>query len=297
MIVMETELWPNLFYACEKNNVPLVIANARLSAQSAGQYQWVSFALPMLFHPIHQLLAQTKADADRFIQLGLPDNKIVVTGNLKFDLEIPSELAEKSVLLRKELGEDRFIWVAASTHPGEEEKVLEVHRKLLEKNPSALLILVPRHPDRFQGVATLCKEKEFETVKRSEKRHDNLNMHIYLGDTMGELLLMYSVCDVAFVGGSFVEVGGHNMIEPAVLHKPILTGPYLFNFTEVSELLIKAGGMKVVKTTDQLTEALQELIQHPEKRKDMGEKAYQTIAMNRGALDRQMNAIYKVFNV
>ena len=298
IIVMETELWPNLFSACEKRSIPIMIANARLSERSAKKYQAVSFALPILFNPIHQLLAQTDADAARFIKLGLSKDKVLVTGNLKFDLDIPSDLSEKSKILRDRLGQDRFIWIAASTHPGEEEIILDAHKKILEKNPAALLILVPRHPDRFQGVALLCQVKGFYIVKRSDKTsHVDSNVQVYLGDTMGELLLMYSVCDAAFVGGSFAKIGGHNVIEPAALKKPIITGPYLFNFTEASDLLIQAEGMKVVMDAEMLSDAISDLIHHPEKRNRMGENAFHVAESNRGTLQRQLNAIYRVFNV
>ncbi len=296
-IVMETELWPNLFIECRKNALPIVVLNARLSNKSAFGYSRIANLTRDILYSIHTLAAQTPADAERFIQLGLSPEKITVTGNLKFDLELPADLLDKSAALQNSLGKDRLIWIAASTHQGEEEIVLASHRLILKKYPDALLILVPRHPDRFATVAGLANQQGFNVARRSSGDNCSPQTQIYLGDTMGELLLLYSVAQVAFVGGSFVQVGGHNMLEPAALHKPIISGPVLFNFVEISEMLVEAQGMVVVQNAQELADEVERLFTDKKYSDLMGEKAYQVVAANRGALQRQMALIEAVLRV
>ncbi len=195
------------------------------------------------------------------------------------------------------LGKDRLIWIAASTHPGEEEIILNAAKIIHKNNPSALLMLVPRHPDRFDAVAALVKEKGFNIARRSHDEACTSEVAVYLGDTMGELLLLYSVADVALVAGSLSNVGGHNMLEPAALHKPILTGPILYNFAEISQLLLDAKGMMIVNNANDIAEQVLRLFNQPESRKAMSDNAYQVVAANRGAIDRQLAVIKKVFPV
>lgn len=291
-IIMETELWPNLFAACKNRQIPVVVLNARLSEKSAKGYQWIPVQhRHELFSAISYLAAQAPYDAERFIALGMPKEKIVITGNLKFDLQLPDNLMSQRDSLHALLGQDRFIWIAASTHPGEEEIILEAHREIQAANPSALLILVPRHPDRFDSVASVIEQKGLTVKRRSHNDACSPDTAVYLGDTMGELLLMYSVADVAFVAGSFATIGGHNMLEPAALQKPILTGPQLFNFAEISQLLIDAKGMRVVTDAKMLAAEIIGLYQDQQERHEMGENAYQVVLKNRGSLLRQMNLV------
>jgi len=290
-IVMETELWPNLFEGCRKHNVPIVVLNARLSGKSALGYSQIPSLTRDIFHSIHAMAAQTSADAERFIKLGLSREKITVTGNLKFDLELPADLSDKSEALHNHLGKERLTWIAASTHQGEEEIILTAHRLVLKKFPDALLILVPRHPDRFAAVAALANQQGFTAARRSSGEVCSPQTQIYLGDTMGELLLLYSVAQVAFVGGSFARVGGHNMLEPAALRKPVITGPVLFNFVEISEMMVKAQGMIIVQDVDELADEVERLFENKQYRDSMGESAYQVVAANRGALLRQVELV------
>ncbi len=293
-IVMETELWPNLFASCHESSIPIVILNARLSPQSAQGYARIPSLTRDIFISIHSLAAQSSADAERFIALGLPREKVTVTGNLKFDLELPGDLSDKSEALQNYLGKERLIWIAASTHPGEEEIILAAHHLILKKYPSALLILVPRHPDRFAAVAALAKQQAFNVVCRSSGDACLPHTQIYLGDTMGELLLLYEVAHVAFVAGSFAQVGGHNMLEPAVLHKPIITGPVLFNFVEISQMLVKTKGMMIVQNGEELAAEVERFFADEQYRHLTGENAYQVVAANRGALKRQMELVKAV---
>lgn len=287
-IIMETELWPNMFTACKKREIPIMIANARLSEKSANGYRRIAGVTRDMLSAVSVIAAQATADAERFIALGIPRERVHVTGNLKFDMEVPPDLAERSKTLRTQLGNARPIWIAASTHEGEEEIILAAHKSIVEKNKDALLILVPRHPERFDAIATLVQQKGFSVARRSRNESCSAETNVYLGDTMGELLLMYAISDVAFVGGSFVPVGGHNMLEPAVLKKPILTGPHLFNFAEISALLFAAKGMIKVENADQLAKETTEFFNNTDYRNKIGENAYSVVEANRGSLAKQV---------
>lgn len=293
-IIMETELWPNLLAACCKRGIPTCLVNARLSAKSAGNYQNIAPLTRAMLNSLNIIAANGEQDATRFIALGALQQKVVITGNIKFDLELPADLTQKSRVLREALGNERFIWIAASTHEGEEEVILAAHKKLREQYQHALLILVPRHADRFNDVALLC-EQQFKVAKRSQEVPITNETAVYLGDTMGELLLMYGASDVAFVGGSLIPRGGHNILEPGALEKPVLTGPHLFNFAEISELFLAANAMVKVADGEALSQQLVMLAKNETQRVTMGQNGKQVVDANRGALERQLQAINKVF--
>jgi len=295
-VILETELWPNLFAACKTRHIPIVVANARLSEKSAAGYHKVSAITQEMLLNIHTLAVQTQIEADRFQVLGLPPERAVVTGNIKFDLEIPGDLLSKRDALRAELGIDRLIWVAASTHATEEDIVLAAHKAICAKYPDALLILVPRHPDRFESIFALCQQQGFEAVRRAQGEKCKATTQVYLADTMGEMLLMYAVCDVAFVAGSFAAVGGHNMLEAAVLGKPVVTGEILFNFAEISRSLIAAKGMITVKDQIGLQNAIITLFADRNYRQTMGENGKRFVDANRGALQKQLQLIQVAIN-
>ncbi|MBX3708186.1 MAG: lipid IV(A) 3-deoxy-D-manno-octulosonic acid transferase [Gammaproteobacteria bacterium] len=292
-IIMETELWPNLINVCHQHHVPICLVNARLSEKSARGYHRITSLTQEMLHHIRLIAAHGQVDADRFIALGASKERMTVTGNIKFDIELPEELTDKSAALRTMLGKDRFIWIAASTHEGEEEIILAAHKKVREQNAHALLVLVPRHPNRFDAIAKLA-ESSFVTVRRSLQQPCTQEVAVYLGDTMGELLLMYGAADVAFVAGSLIPRGGHNMLEPGALGKPILTGPHLFNFAEISELFVSAEALTKVMDADSLAAQLVRLMQHPMEQAQMGARALQVIENNRGALDKQLTLLSQV---
>ena len=287
-IILETELWPNLFAACHARNIPLVVTNARLSKKSAAGYQRIAKITREMLGYISTLAVQTQVEANRFIELGLPPSRAIVTGNIKFDIEVPADLAEKSKALRQELGNNRLIWVVGSTHAGEEEIILAAHKQVREKFPNALLLLAPRHPDRFNDVFTLVQEQNLTAVRRSQQGVCTADTAVYLVDTMGELLLMYSASDIAFVAGSFAMIGGHNMLEAAVLGKPVVTGPQLYNFAEISRSLQEAQGMFVVQNADELAATIIRLFADENYRLGIGENARRFVAGNRGALAKQL---------
>ena len=290
-IIMETELWPNLYATCRKRRLPIVIANGRLSQQSLGGYQRISSLTREMLQAVTLLMAQAKADAERFISLGMDPKRLVVTGNIKFDLELPTDLLPRAQVLRMHLGQDRLIWIAASTHAGEEDTILKAHAAICEQEPRALLILVPRHPERFSQVADLIAQHGFEVARRSQGGTCQETTSVYLGDTMGEMFLLYASSDVAFVAGSFAPIGGHNLLEPAALSKPVITGPQLFNFTEISDLLTQAQALVKVEDAASLAKAVLTFFQDPALRKEKGNNARQVVETNRGALLKHIDLI------
>lgn len=291
VIVMETELWPNLFAICKHQQIPLIVTNARLSQKSARGYAKIKSLTSPMLQAITAMSSQGYSDAERFIALGMPKEKIHITGNLKFDLELPHDLESKTEVLRNQLGQDRLIWIAASTHPTEEEIILTAHRKIREAYPDALLILVPRHPDRFNAIAELIKQQDLTFIRRSTGQSCLPGTAVYLGDTMGELLFMYAAADVAFIAGSFARIGGHNMLEPAALHKPIITGPHLHNFAEISEMLFAANAMIQVNNSDELTTAILRFFDDAKYREKIGKNAWEIVKANQGALKKQLDLI------
>lgn len=289
-IIMETELWPNLLHACRYANIPLFLANARLSAKSMVGYQRISSLTQSMLQCLTQVASQAEMDGERFIELGLPRQKLLVTGNIKFDMQVPEDLIEQGNTLRKAWGHARPTLIAASTHAGEDEMILTAFTRLRQKIPNLMLILVPRHPERFDVVAHLC-QAAYPTVRRSKQEIIRPETAILLGDTMGELMLFYAAADVAFVGGSLVPIGGHNLIEPAILGLPVLTGPHLHNFVDISQLLMSANAVEVVNDPNDLIERCLVLFQNPSLGKEMGIRGQEVIIKNRGALSRHLECI------
>jgi 3-deoxy-D-manno-octulosonic-acid transferase len=293
LIIMETELWPNLIHACHRRAIPVVLANARLSAKSAAGYAKVGRLSRPMLRELTAIAAQTKADGERFAQLGVSSEALEVTGNIKFDLQLDGALRKKAALLKKQWqgSSGRPVWLAASTHRGEDEIILDAYSQVLEQRPDLLLVLVPRHPERFDEVAALCSEAGYRLQRRSDGGADDRSqlessVQIVLGDTMGELLSFCGASDLTFVGGSLVDVGGHNLIEPAAWGVPVLSGPHLFNFTEVSRLLAEAGGLAICATATELAEQVVALLVDAGLHRQMSSAALAVTEANRGALDR-----------
>ena len=283
-VIMETELWPNLIHQCAKRGIPVALANARLSARSARGYaRFARLTRPML-EAMSLIAVQTQTEAERFRQLGARPECVEVTGSIKFDLSIDPQLWVKARELREQWqAQERPVWIAASTHEGEDEIVLAAHRQLLAHYPNALLMLVPRHPERFNSVFELCQREGFVTVRRSQHTPVSAQTQVLLGDTMGELLFLYAVADSAFVGGSLVPNGGHNVLEPAALGKPVLSGPHLFNFLEIAALLREAGALEEVDDAPGLAVAVQRLFELPQDAQRMAEAGLKVMQANQGA--------------
>ncbi|MCS5710147.1 lipid IV(A) 3-deoxy-D-manno-octulosonic acid transferase [Candidatus Berkiella aquae] len=296
LILMETEIWPNLLQACKARQLPVLIANGRLSPVSMRRYQRLGRLMHWIVSPISAVAAQSAMDMARFAHLGVASDRISDTGNIKFDLQLPPYLQDAGMELRQELGSERLIWIAASTHETEEAIALNVYQALKARFPQLLLFLVPRHPDRFNKVAHLCTDRGFTIARRSLKQQTMPNTDIYLGDTMGELPLFYASSDVAFVGGSFVAVGGHNLLEPAALGLPVLSGPQLFNFVAISEMLVGAKGATIVNDETELEQCLVKLLTSTELRNTQGLQAKKVVEENKGALDKLLQVIERLWH-
>ncbi len=285
-IVLETELWPNLYRACGRRGLPLVLASARVSARSVRRYRLLGgLVRATLAHGV-VVAAQSEADASRFAALGADPAQCRVVGNLKFDFELAPEAEAGGEALRATLGAARPLWVAGSTHEGEEELVLEAHARLRASRPDALLVLAPRHPPRFAAVAALLRRRGVAFVTRSSAAPLTAATEVLLVDTLGELLLFYAAADVAFVGGSLVPVGGHNLLEPAALGKPVVTGPYTSNAAPVARLLVEAGAAEVVGDGPALAACVARLLADPAACRAIGGRGLAAISANRGALAR-----------
>lgn len=295
LVVMETELWPNLYAACHARAIPVLVVNARLSERSFKGYRKIRALIrPAL--QVAEVLAQTEDDAARFIKLGAPSEQVAVAGNLKFDQEIPEGVLAQGQALRDQLGRQRKIWVAASTHKGEDEPVLQAHRHLLEQEPDALLILVPRHPERFDDVATLVTSMGFVSQRRSLDASVNPAIQVFVGDTLGEMMVFFAASDIAFIGGSLVETGGHNPLEPAALGLPVITGPHWFNFAGIYPELLEYGAAREIAGPDELTGVLQEWFANNELRQQAGKAAKQVVEQNRGALKSTLDSIAAIIS-
>jgi len=293
LIIMETELWPNTIAACAKRNIPVILANGRLSSKSAAAYGRIPRLVAPMLQSISAVVAQHADDGARFTQLGLPAESLTISGNIKFDLHLDPEVQARAEGLAADWRGDnqRPIWLVASTHAGEDEIILQAFQQIKAALPVApLLVLVPRHPERFSGVAQLCEQAGFRLARRSQGE-PTAKADILLGDTMGELMTFYGACDLAFIGGSLVPTGGHNMIEPAAWGVPVVTGPHLFNFAEASRLLIEGDAMIVCEDADSLAEQCIGLFCNQQRRTQMGEAAHHIANANRGALDRLLAVI------
>ena len=287
-IVMETELWPNLFYACQHRSVPLLLVNARLSERSVAGYLRVRGLAARTLSAVTEIAAQSELDAGRFRSLGADEQRITVTGNMKFEQRIPPSLRERAEVLRRDWGVGRAVWVAGSTHEGEDEMLLDVFAQLRKQFRGCLLVLVPRHPERFGTVAELCRQRGYNTVLRSERLPCTSETDVFIGDSMGELALFYAASDVAFTGGSLVFHGGHNLLEPAALGVPVVTGPHVFNFVEICELLLQAGACVKVKDTGELLNILSRWLGDANERHRVGQRGREVVEKNRGALQSVM---------
>jgi 3-deoxy-D-manno-octulosonic-acid transferase len=288
-IIMETELWPNMLHECARQQLPTVLANARLSARSARRYARFAKASRELLQCLNHVAVQNSEDGQRFLDLGLAPHKLIVTGSVKFDITISDSLRSAARDLRQTYGSQRPVLMAASTHEGEDTILLDAFRRVLKRWPDALLLLVPRHPERFNEVYQLSHER-FSACRRSTGLCPE-GTQVIVGDTMGEMMLLYGCADIAFVGGSLIERGGHNMIEPACWGLPIICGPHTFNFADISKRLELGGGMVTVTDTETLAAQLLLWLAHPQQRIAVGDKARAFAEQNRGAVDRLMQVI------
>ena len=291
LILLETEIWPNLINICKTRSIYTALVNARLSEKSKDNYLKYNSLMKPAIEKIDLILAQFESDKRRFLEIA--DRKDINTcGNLKFDQDIPSELADISKTIKQDWsidGELRPILIAASTHETEEDEVLKAFKKILISNPNALLILVPRHLERFERVKKRIQASGLALVSRSKKEDVKHNTQVLLGDTIGELNFLYSLSDVAFVGGSLIDHGGQNLLEPAAQGLAIISGPSLRNFSDISDQLIKKQGLAVIRSAEELSEKFIELVENADVLKKSGEAAFEVFMTNRGALEKIIN--------
>jgi 3-deoxy-D-manno-octulosonic-acid transferase len=284
-IVMEREIWPNLYRACFARRIPILLASARISDRSGRRHLRFAGLFRDALACDVTIAAQTEADAERFRALGTPADAIHVTGNIKFDLEVPEDIRRAGAHIRAEFAR-RPAWIAGSTHEREEDIVLDAHQRVRATRSDALLVLVPRHPNRFDAVKAWLRSRNVRFVSRSTREAITADTSVLLVDTLGELLSFYAAANVAFVGGSLVPIGGHNLLEPAALNRPIVVGPHNFNAADIAQMLLESGGALQVESATQLAGAVLGLLSDSGRRDEMIAKAHAILQANRGALAR-----------
>ena len=289
VIVLETELWPNLIHACAERSIPLVYVNARLSERSAAGYHRFRPLFAPALARVDAVAAQTGEDAARLVATGACPDRVVVTGNTKLDVAVPAAARESGQHLRHRIGASRRVWIAASTHEGEEEAVLDALARVREEVKGCRLILVPRHVERAGRIASLVRRRGYSVSLRTDGFDESAD--VLVGDTMGELPVFYAASDLAFVGGSLVDIGGHNLLEPAVLGVPALTGPHTRNFADLAASLEAIGAVRVVHDAQDLAGTVIDLLRDPNRRHRMGEEGREFVMSNRGARERTMAVI------
>jgi 3-deoxy-D-manno-octulosonic-acid transferase len=287
-IILETEIWPNLYHRCGRLGVPLVLASARISPRSVESYRrLVGLFRETLSHGIF-IAAQSSEDAERFVSIGANPSRTHVVGNIKFDFGYPPDMEARGHDLRRLLGVHRPVWVAGSTHAKEEDELLTAHRLIRERFSNALLVLVPRHPPRFAEVAAALRSQEIPFVTRTSGAAVPSATQVFLVDTLGELAPFYAAGDVAFVGGSLVPIGGHNLLEPAALRQPIVAGPHNFNSADIAKMLVERGAARIVQDAATLAALVGDLLADPTARTTMGASGRKAVDDNRGAVARLM---------
>lgn len=289
-VVMEREIWPNLFRECERRRIPVLLASARISERSAARHQKFASLFRDALATNVTVAAQTAQDAERYRVIGA--RRVEVAGNVKFDLEAPQSARQAGEALRAGQFANRLVWVAGSTHEGEEDQLVAAQRLVTAQRPDALLVMVPRHPNRFDAVRSWLQSKEINFVSRSRDEAVTPTTSVLLVDTLGELMTFYAAADIAFVGGSLIAtVGGHNLLEPAVLERPILVGPHNFNAPDIAQSMLERGAARQVASPEQLATAILDLAAKPSLRAEMGARASAIVAENRGALERVLRLI------
>ncbi len=284
-IIMEKEIWPNLYHQCNQNNIPLTIINARLSAKSAKAYKKIPGLVIPALENVSQIATQTEEDKKRFIEIGAKEAYVEVTGNLKFDVKIDEEVIQQAKGIKVQLFTGRFVWIIASTHKDEEIIFFELYLLLKKRIPELLLLVVPRHPERFKDVRQLAEKMQLKTCMRSNKKSIETDTDVYIADTMGELKLLYGVADISFVGGSMVPVGGHNILEPAAMNIPIIFGPHMFNSKEIAKDVVSLGAGIQCMDKEKIMENVIHLYENQEERRKMVLTMSHFLKNNQGATE------------
>ncbi|KRG78362.1 3-deoxy-D-manno-octulosonic acid transferase [Stenotrophomonas ginsengisoli] len=284
-LILETELWPNLLFGCRQRQIPVYILNARLSARSLRGYRLLGPLIRRALRTVTFVAAQSEDDAQRFVRLGAAPEQVAALGNLKFDIKAPDRQDMVDAFSAHVAGH-RTVWIAASTHEGEEAAVLEIHRQLRARHPELLLLWVPRHPERFDKVANLVREQGWAVATRTAQRWPQADTEVFVVDTLGELMGFFACASVAFVGGSLQPIGGHNLLEPAAMATATVTGPHLHNFSEISRRMREAGALLIGQDRDEVAGLLDALLQDEPRRQAMVKAGLDLVANGRGAVGR-----------
>ena len=290
-LIMETEIWPNLYKECGSRGIPLILVSARISEKSLINYKrFLPLFRDTLSHGI-LIAAQSQIDADRFLALGASKDRTWIMGNIKFDFKLPEEMLTKAKIYRSKIFPRRHIWIAASTHEHEEEIILEAHKNISKKIENLLLILVPRHPERFAKITQILKEDNWIYSKKSDDQDIPESCQVLLIDTIGELLFFYACSDVAFVGGSLLPVGGHNLLEPAAIGLPIITGAHTFNQKEMTDRLTQVDALRIVHNVNSLSSDVIFFLTNTEESKNAGQRGKLIVESNKGAIKSLMKRL------
>jgi len=293
-VVVETEIWPNLYHHCGRRGIPLAIVNERLSERSLRSYRPIRPLVKQALVNVALVAAQSHADARRYRALGAPPERVHVSGNLKYDMPLPQGALQRGDDLQVQWGPTRPVWMAASTHEGEDLAIFEAHLKVLARMPDALLLIAARHPERFRVVEHAARNLGF-AVATHTAADANPETQCLVIDSMGVMMRYFAASDLAFVAGSLVPIGGHNVLEPAALSKPVLVGPYTFNFEEITRTMIDAGAARRVASAEELGATVLELLRNPAELARMGNAARMVCARERGAARRTMVLLGRIF--
>ncbi len=290
LVIVDTELWPNIIHQCAGRKTKTILANGRLSARSAAGYGKVSSLTQSMLSEIDYIAAQTATQGQRFVDLGLAEEKLVIAGSIKFDQRLPDDFEEKVIQLREKVG-NRLVIIGASTHADEEEIILKACRSLRDSHEELLLILAPRHPHRSNEIAALAKKEGETLVRHSDETECTESTTVLLLDKLGELIYFYGVSDIAIVGGSFVPVGGHNLMEAACAQVPIIMGPYLDHIDDIASMFSETSGMLIAQNTAELGSHLETLLSSAQKRGELVARANGVLESNQGALEEVENLV------
>lgn len=291
MVFMETEIWPNLIAQCKWQNINLLLVNGRLSNKSIQSYQKFNWLITPSLNSFNKILTQSQVNQINFIKLGCSEHLCEMSGNLKFDISVNDSVIEIKRELISYIDCSRDIWVVASTHQGDEVIVLDALKHVLENKPNTLLVIVPRHPERFNEVAELCSNNGFTVQKRSENKTVEQTTQVWILDTLGELLPMCSLASLVTMGGSFSHIGGHNPLEPALFKKAVIVGNNMSNFTEIMQQLLEADGVIQVMDENELGRVVNHLLDDVTQRNALGDKAYEVVLQNQGASNRTLEYV------
>ena len=291
VVILETEIWPNLYYQLEQNGIPLLLVNARLSQKSLQGYLRLSALSRPAVRIIRYIAAQSEQDAQRFQRLGASASQLSVMGNLKFEMQLPDDFPARTRSLKDRLGPERHIWVAGSTHEGEDAQLLAAHRRVQESCAGALLVIAPRHPERADEISALCRKSGINFQLASGLASPAGNVQVLIVDTLGELVYFYGVALVAFVGGSLVPAGGHNPVEPILAGAPVITGPNTDNFKNVYQDMIRSDAVRMIETGQALADLICEWFSDTEQRRNVVEAGLRLVEKNRGALQHCLQLV------